>query len=173
MTVTRRRRIAVAVAVFAAASVAVAHVGRRDDRARFDHHSFTVAGVDGDVLLLDDGTRVALLGVADADPAATAWLAAQLVGRPVTLMLPTAGTRDAGDRLRAYAFDADLACVNVELVRAGLAYAERRTTDAMSGLIDPAETDARRHGRGLWAGLRFDQQPPWRQAWLKARHDEK
>ena len=86
----------------------------------------------------------------------------------MTLLLPVAGVRDADGRLAAYAY-ADGQCVNVQLVHAGLAYADRRTPGPLDGLIDPAEADARRHGRGLWAGLRFDQQPPWRQAWLRDR----
>ena len=60
-------------------------------------------------------------------------------------------------------------CLNAAAVHDGVAYADRRSEDAMSGLLDAAEADARRKSRGLWADLKFDQMPAWRQAWLQAR----
>ena len=164
-----RRRWWITAALLATAMIAADHLRPRDDWAGYNHRAATVAAVPaGDALQLDDGTRVHLLGICDPAPAATDWLTARLAGRRVTLLLPPVGTRDAAGRLRAYAFDG-AGCLNVELVKAGLAYADRRGPDLLAGLTDPAEADARRHGRGLWAGLTFGQQPPWRQAWLRAR----
>jgi endonuclease YncB( thermonuclease family) len=167
---TSRNRLAAVLVTVAVASMVAAHVGRTDDWRRYDHRSFTVAAiVGGDAIQLDDGTRVRLLGLADPTPAAAGWLADHVLGRAVTLLLPPVGARDGDGRLVAYAYDADGACVNVELVGAGLAYADRRTVDPLAGLIDPAESEARRKGRGVWHGLRIEQMPPWRQAWLRAR----
>ena len=162
----RRHRVVVGTVAVAAVTIAVDHARPGDDWSRYDHRTVAVVAVPaGDTLQLGDGTRVRFIGVADPVPAAAPWLAAHPV---VTLLLPAAGSRDADGCLRAYAFDGE-ACLNVELVHAGLAYAERRSADVMGGLIDPAEADARRKGRGLWAGLRVDQQPPWRRAWLAGR----
>ena len=167
----RRRAVGGGVLLLALAAAVADHVVGRpaDDWARYDHRTFTVAAGDGDGVRLADGTAVRLLGVADPVPAAGDWLADHVVGRPVTLLLPTAGVRDRG-RLVAYVYPADGGeSVNVGLVRDGLAYADRRQADVMAGLIDVAENDARRKRRGLWDGLRFDRQPAWRQAWVKAR----
>ena len=169
LTICRRRPAATAAAVVLLGAVAVDHLRPHDDRSRYNHRTLTVAAVPaGDTLQLGDGTRVRLLGLCDPAAEAVAHLGG-LVGRRVTLLLPPVGLRDGDGCLRAYAFADDGTCLNVALVKDGLAYADRRTPDAMAGLIDPAENDARRHGRGLWAGLRFDHQPAWRQAWLGAR----
>ncbi len=167
----RRRAAVLGTVGLVLASIVGDHaLGRpADDWARYDHRTFAVAAVDGDGLRLGDGTAVRLLGTADPVPAAGGWLADHVVGRRVTLLLPTVGVRDGG-RLMAYVYPAEGGeCVNVALVRDGLAYADRQQDDVMAGLIDVAENDARRKRRGLWDGLRFDQQPPWRQAWVKAR----
>ena len=141
-----------------------------DDWTRYDHRAVTVAAVTaGDAVRLADGTPVRLLGITDPAPAATPWLGRRVSGRRVTLLLPAVGTRDPAGRLLAYAYADDGSCLNVSLVHDGLAYADRRGTDALAGLIDAAEADARRKGRGLWDDLRFEQMPPWRQAWLRAK----
>ena len=169
-TALRRHTVAVGVTAALVATAAADHVRPRDDLARYNHRTVTVvAAPAGDAAELADGTRVRLIGVADPAPAAAAWLAGH---RRLTLLLPAAGTRDGDGAVRAYAFDDDGRCVNVDLVHAGLAYVDRRRADVMAGLLDPAEADARRKRVGLWDGLRFDQQPPWRQAWLAARAAE-
>ncbi len=141
---------------------------RGDDWSRYDHRTVTVAAVPtGDTLQLDDATRIRLLGIADPIPAAAERLTTAVAGRRVTIMLPLVGTRDADGRLLAYVYADDGTCLNVTLVHDGLAYADRRGADVMAGLIDVAESDARRKHRGLWDGLRFEQMPPWRQAWLR------
>ena len=171
MTGRRRAAVAVAIAAVLIATVVADHRRHGDDRARYDHRAFAAtAAVAGDVVRLDDGTDVRLLGVADPTPAAIRWLAAQVEGRRLTLLLPPVGVRDADGRLAAYVFTADdTVCLNAAAVRDGVAYADRRSADAMSGLLDAAEADARRKKRGLWAGLTFEQMPAWRQAWLRTR----
>ena len=167
----RRRPLIVTAACVAVAATADHKFGRHgDDWSRYDHPTVAASASSGGALRLDDGTLVHLLGVTDPSPAAAGWLAGQLSNRPVTLLLPTVGTRDPAGRLVAYAFSSDdLTCLNVAIVRDGMAYADRRGTDAMAGAIDAAETEARRKRRGLWKGLRFEQMPPWRQAWLRSR----
>ncbi len=86
--------------LLAALAVVDHRVGRpADDWARYDHRTFTVAAVDGDGVRLDDGTSVRLLGATDPAPAAAGWLAGHVLGRRVTLLLPTAGVRDPAGRL--------------------------------------------------------------------------
>lgn len=166
----RRRTAAIAIGLLVLASIILDHwLGRPSDAwARYDHRTFAVQSVRTDGVLLDDGTAVRLLGVADPSPAAADWLAGHAVGRRVTLLLPTVGVRDTDGRLVGYVYVAD-DCLNVALVKDGLAYADRRQADPLAGLIDVAETDARRKRRGMWDGLRFDQMPPWRQAWVRLR----
>lgn len=173
MTPHRRRRLALssmAVAVVAA-TVAVDHRWCRtgDDWSRYDHRSYRVTVDAGDQVRLPDGTPVALIGVADPIPAATDWLTRAIAGRPVTLLLPALGTRDASHRLLAHVYLPDNGCLNVAIVHEGLAYADRRGADVFASMINAAEADARRKQRGLWDGLRFEQMPAWRQAWLRRR----
>ena len=164
----RRPAVIVAALLLAASVVADHRFGRpSDDWGRYDHRTFDVSAATTDSIRLADGTTVRLLGVADPVPAAAGVLADL---HRVTLLLPTVGVRDGDGRLAAYVYPAEGGeCVGVTLVRDGLAYADRRRSDPMSGLFDVAESEARRKGRGLWAGLRFDQMPAWRQAWLRSR----
>ena len=146
-----RRRVFAAVALGLAATVAVDHARHGDGRAAYDHRTVTVGAVTaGDAIRLPDGTAVRLLGLCDPDPAAVPYLAGRLAGRPVTLLLPAVGWREADGRVGAYVYDGP-ACVNVDLVRAGLARFDRRRPTVLAGLLGPAEADARRHRRG-WCG---------------------
>jgi endonuclease YncB( thermonuclease family) len=144
---------------------------RADDWATFDHRSFKVINIiDGDKLRIElpNGKMdtVRLLGVAGAD-AGKPWLAQRTTGRRVSLLLQSPQTRDPSGELRAFVF-LENQNLNVELVKAGLAYADRREKSEMDGVIDPAESDARKKKRGIWATIRFEQQPAWRQAWVKS-----
>jgi endonuclease YncB( thermonuclease family) len=58
--------------------------------------------------------------------------------------------------------------VNQELIHDGHAYADRRSTDALAALFATAESDARKHQRGLWQSVTFDRFPAWRQAWTRS-----
>jgi hypothetical protein len=167
----RRHPLLATAGLVAVAAAADHRFGRpADDWSRYDHRTFSAVASSGDAIQLDDGTPVHLLGVTDPTSDAAGWLARRVADRPITLLLPTIGTRDAARRLLAYVFSSDdLTCLNVAIVREGMAYADRRGDDAMAGAIDAAETDARRRRRGLWGGLRFEQMPPWRQAWLRSR----
>ncbi len=149
------------------ASIALAH--EPDDWSQFDHQSFQVIAVPtGDSLVIDTANgkpvTVKLAGIAGTD-AARVWLSDRTLGKNVTLLLSCPQTRDAG-QLRAFVF-LDNENLAVELAKAGLAYADRRETTVMDGVIDPAESEARKKKRGMWASLTFEQMPPWRQAWLR------
>ncbi len=142
-----------------AASVIAAYSGRfgpvGDDWSRFDHQTLRVAGVaSGESLQLmrPDGTieTIKLLGIASPDRAAGDWLTKQVTGQNVTLLLQFPQTRDASRRLLAFAFIKHRN-LSVELVKAGLAYAQRRETSIMDGFIRSAEAEARKKQRGIWA----------------------
>lgn len=162
--------------------------GGTDDWTRFDHQSFAVSKVvDGDTMdiLGPDGlseTRVRLIGI-DApelvDPTtnqparfaenSAAYLKARLGVRNVTLRLEPVETRDRYGRLLAYIYLTDSDCINIDLIRNGMAYADRRFMHSWRGQYEQAENEARRKERGLWAGLTELDMPPWRRAWLHER----
>lgn len=172
------------------------HLGGYDS-ARFDRRTLRVdEAVSGDtVTVIEPGGRltpVRLAGVAAPElppatngaPAALAtksvgvahWfdesrraLADRVVGRDVLLRLPPLAQRSADGTVRAYLYlpggPAD--SVNESLVAGGDAYADRRMGHPYQKLFEQAESEARRKGKGLWKGVRDDEQPAWRQAWLK------
>jgi len=144
---------------------------RTDDWSQYDHHAVrVVAVITGDSLRIESGSgkmdTVKLLGIAGLD-SAQSWLHDKVVGRQVMLLLESPQTRDSAGRLRAFAF-LDNQNLSVELTKAGLAFADRREKTEMDGVIDPAEADARKKKRGVWATLKFEQMPAWRQAWAKS-----
>jgi endonuclease YncB( thermonuclease family) len=167
----RRIRRSIVFATFALlfASALMARSG--DDWARFNHQSFRVTSVaSGDSLEISTAGGkpevIHLLGIVGTDQSRT-WLANQIVGRDVTLLLQSPQTRGVDGELRAFAWF-DNRNISVELVKQGLAYADRREKSEMDGTIDPAESEARKKKLGLWANLQFEQMPAWRQAWLRS-----
>jgi micrococcal nuclease len=157
------------------------------DWARFDHQTVAITHVvDGDTIQIRaaDGleTTVRLVGV-DApemdDPAtgrpshwaerAKAYMTARASGRNVTLRLEPVQTRDRYKRLLAYVYLSDGDCLNLDLVRDGQAYADRRFKHSYLPQYTQAENEARRKQRGLWKDVTEDQMPPWRRAWLHSR----
>ena len=107
------------------------------------------------------------LGIAPIDSSATDWLKNRLTGQQITLLLQSPQTRNADGSLRAFVFLKNQN-LSVELIKAGLAYADRREKTEMDSLIDTAESEARKKKRGAWATLKTEQMPAWRQAWLKS-----
>lgn len=162
--------------------------GGSDDWTNFDHKSFAVTRVvDGDTVDVEssDGafkTRVRLLGI-DApemtDPStghpahwadrATGYLRGRLTGRSVTLRLEPIETRDKYGRLLAYIYLTDGDCINLDLVRDGQAYADRRFSHSWRPQYEQAENEARKKQRGLWKDLTELEMPPWRRVWLHER----
>ena len=159
------------------------HTG--DDWRSFDHKTFLVTRViDGDTLDLrpaDGGpeTRVRLLGV-DAPELrsrdsnrpdhwaheARRHAESRAEGEAVTLRLEQTETRDRYQRLLAYVYASDSDNLNLELVRNGHAYADRRFPHSMRHQFERAENEARRARRGLWKDVKEEQMPPWRREWL-------
>ena len=123
--------------------------------------------------------RVRLLGVDAPDAGmvgeveATAYTRARLKDKPVTLRLEPTQTRNDEHELLAYVFLSDNDNLNLDLIRDGKAYADRRIKHTLASPFEQAETEARKKSRGLWDGLRTEDQPAWRQAWLKAFFEQR
>jgi endonuclease YncB( thermonuclease family) len=163
----RRRRLlrwaATLMLLALGAAVLLDHLGYfgydGDDWRRFDGRSFNVSrALDGRTLIVSaDGREVTvvLLGVdPPTDPAARVHLSNRLTGRQVTLKLEPLQTRDAQGRLLAWVYLGDTGCLNLDLVRDGLARADARRASTFRGPLEAAQTDARKHRRGLWASGR-------------------
>jgi endonuclease YncB( thermonuclease family) len=166
----RRRLVGSAIFALLIASVVMARSG--DDWAIYDHHSFHVIEAEsGDSVRIstENGSieSVKLLGIDALDARSKEWLTHRALGANVTLLLQSPQTRDSSGRLLAFVF-IDHSDLSVELTKAGWAFADRRGKTAMDGLIQPAEAEARKKKLGMWADLKFEQMPAWRQAWLRS-----
>ena len=166
----------------------VFHYAGNDWRA-FDHKQFVVTHVaDGDTLTVrapggGEETRVRLIGVdapelhsRDDGNRADFWAAdardylkQRAAGQDVTLRLEQTNTRDRYKRLLAYVYVGDSHNLNLDLVRDGHAYADRRFPHSMRAQFERAEGEARRAKRGLWKDVQESQMPPWRREWLDRR----
>jgi endonuclease YncB( thermonuclease family) len=69
--------------------------------------------------------------------------------------------------LLAYVYLSDLDCLNLDMVRDGRAYADRRYRHTFRPQFELAEAEARKKQRGLWKDLTEEQIPPWRREWLQ------
>jgi endonuclease YncB( thermonuclease family) len=157
-----------------------------DDWAAYDHKSFVVTHVsDGDTIFVKPvsggpETKVRLIGVdtPELHPASAAggdywareakrYTATHAHGRPVTLRLESTSTRDKYRRLLAYVYVADSENLNLDLVRDGQGYADRRFRHSMRPHFEQAEAEARRRGKGLWKDVTEEKMPPWRRQWLE------
>ena len=119
--------------------------------------------VDGDTLLLEDGTRVRLLGVDTPETKhpnippeplgfeASKFTRRHVEGRTVTLQFDRE-RQDRYHRVLAYVY-LDNWMLNEELIRAGFSRAETRFpySSAMKRRFRAAEKEARNNNRGLWA----------------------
>ena len=186
----RYRRFTFAAFVLLALSAVLDRAGvfryAGDDWRAFDHKQFVVTKViDGDTLDVrptagGNETRVRLIGV-DAPELrpggdgsrpdfwatdARDYLTRRAAGKDVTLRLEPTDTRDRYRRLLAYVYVGDSHNLNLDLVRDGHAYADRRFSHSMRRQFERAEGEARKAGRGLWRDVREDQMPPWRREWL-------
>ena len=160
-----------------------------DDWRTFDHHAFLVTHVaDGDTIVVRPTgggaeTRVRLLGI-DAPELhssdnggrpdhwaseARRYTASRVEQKPVTLRLEQTETRDRYRRLLAYVYVDDSDNLNLDLVRDGQAYADRRFRHSMRSQFERAENEARKTRRGLWKDVSESQMPPWRRDWLDRR----
>lgn len=189
----RRRRMISGVLLFLGIIAALAagverFRGRSDDWTTFDHQRFHVSKVvDGDTIDIQtpDGlpdTRVRLIGMdapelVDSSTSLPAhwaeksdsYLRARIGGRSVTLRLEPVETRDRYGRLLAYIYLTDGDCINMDMVRTGHAYADRRFMHSWRAQYEQVENEARKKERGLWAGLTELDMPAWRRVWLNER----
>jgi micrococcal nuclease len=160
---TRKAWIAVALASL----VAVAGSGHARSRhaPTAPREAAVQRAVDGDTLVLDDRTRVRLIGV-DApeiahrdhpsdDPfgrAAKDFTRSLAEGKRVTLSFDSAdGAFDRYGRTLAYVTLADGRLLNLEIIRAGWAEGYRGFHYARKREFLSAEREARRARRGMWA----------------------
>jgi len=152
------------------------------DLRRFDHQPVTVTrAIDGDTISVRiDGeeaeTTVHLLGVDTPELPAAHWAeraakytSSRTVGRTVTLRLDPIGWRNDRGELLAYIFITDADNLNLDLIRDGQGYADRRAGHSLHASFAAAEKEARQKQRGLWKDVTDEQQPAWRKAWLKSR----
>ena len=163
-----------------------------DDWRAFDHKAVLVSHVaDGDTIVVRPAaggpeTRVRLLGVdtpelhsqshAGSDywaRQAMRYTQSRVEGRTVTLELEPTRTRDKYRRLLAYVYLAPADNFNLDLVRDGAAYADRRFPHPLRSQFEQAEAEARNKARGLWAGVTESQMPQWRRDWLSGRRHER
>lgn len=188
----RRRRVLIVVGTFLLASILLGNLYNQtrggDDWSRFDRQTFVVQAVmAGDQLAIEPVgggavEQVKLLGI-DAHPVAADgqpqphWamesyraLRDLAQGQRVMVTLPGLSPRTPDGRLHAYVFldgDPPALSLNERLISDGHVYADRRREHAFHKQFDQAEQEARRRKRGLWADVRDDQQPAWRQRWLE------
>jgi len=138
--------------------------------------------VDGDTINVRtsssaDKVRVRLRGIdaPEMNPLAhwgqesTRYLKKRIESREVVLKFDPPQTHDRFGRLLAFVYVNESECINLSLVRDGQAYADRRFGSFMRSQIEQAETQARTKKTGLWADVKFEDQPAWRQAWLSKR----
>ena len=119
--------------------------------------------VDGDTLLLENGTRVRLIGVNTPEtkhpdkpveplgPEAAEFTRQHVEGREVTLQFDRE-RHDRFQRVLAYVYLEDW-FLNEELIRQGFSKAETRFPyrNSMKKRFRKAESEAREQGRGIWA----------------------
>lgn len=120
--------------------------------------------IDGDTLVLGGGARLRLIGIdtpeldregSSDEPfarAARAETQAFLGAAPAPVrLLPGREPRDRHGRLLAHVYDAKGRNLGEHLLRSGLGYQITfPPNDRLSGCYLEAESDARRHRRGLW-----------------------
>jgi endonuclease YncB( thermonuclease family) len=177
----RVRRALVAVGLVIVVLIVCDQVGllgaTGNDWSRFDKKFFPfVRATSGDeIVVQQEGVEVPvrLMGVDAPDiglvgnSEATEYVSKRLQGRKVTLRLESTQTRDAERNLLAYVYVADNDNLNQDIIRDGKAYADRRFKHTLAGQFEQAESEARKKSRGIWDGLRTEDQPAWRQEWLK------
>lgn len=154
-----------------------------DDFSRYHNQSARVVYVvDGDTFDVDipdrrkPHTRIRLWGVDtpevgmhDTEPMyfgaeASRYAKQTLLDQPVRVELAPERTRDRYGRLLAYVYLADTGQMfNEMLLETGHAYADKRFAHAYKVRFTQLERQAQTAAAGLWAGVTFDQFPPWKQ----------
>lgn len=163
---------------------------RSRDFEKYHDKTFTVVNVvDGDTLDIDipDGkynhTRIRLWGVDTPEtknpetgvmyfgPEAAESTKNLSYGKKVTIYLDENNhTRDKYDRLLAYIKLTDGRFLNEVLLSEGFAYADTRFRHSLYHKYKQLESDARRQKKGLWANVKPEQMPKWRQNKIKIQN---
>ena len=192
--VWRRRPVLVLVSLLLAGLVVYERgfggLTRQDDYTRYHNQVFEVVNVvDGDTfdINLADGahptTRIRLWGVDTPEvagsrdgamhfgPEASAFAERRLLGRRVRLVLSPTKTRGKYGRLLAYVhiLPSDV-MYNELLLEHGYAYADWRFPHPYKRQFKAIEKRASGSGAGLWADVRFEDKPAWRQR-MESRAD--
>jgi len=181
-----RRRPLTAVAVIVLVVLALAYRWPRPvggDHDRYHNRLFRcVYVVDGDTIDVDAPerarrtTRIRLWGVDTPEtakspqgemyfgPEASAFTKSCVDGAEVRLVLAPDQSRDKYGRLLAYVYFGDPPrMLNEEIVSQGYGYADTRFPHVWRERFMQLEERARKKRAGLWAGLKLEQMPPWRQ----------
>jgi endonuclease YncB( thermonuclease family) len=155
----------------------------RDDLDRYHDRTFRVVHVvDGDTLDIDAAdhgkpkTRIRLWGVDTPEvahggqpdryfcPEAKAFAEKTLDGKEVHIVLSPLRTRDKYGRLLAYVLlERGGTIFNEMLIEEGRAYADTRFHHSYEKRFEDAEKRARQSGVGLWANVKLEDMPVWRQ----------
>jgi endonuclease YncB( thermonuclease family) len=175
----RRRVLSVAGYIVLALLLATVVFARRggDDWGAFDRQTVRIERVvDANVLRViassNRATDVRLIGI-DAPTSAITYLSARVAGKSAVLRLEPTQTRDHHGRLLAYLYLSDLDCLNLDMIRDGQAFADRRYRHTYRPQFELAEAEARKKQRGLWKDLTEEQMPQWRREWLKKVQERK
>ncbi|MGA2583209.1 MAG: thermonuclease family protein [Tepidisphaeraceae bacterium] len=163
---TRARRIEIILFICVVGSIVLdyALAGPRsgDDWSRYDGKSFRfVSVIDGEsIRLAGVDAPVKLLGARpfdgdDWNQRAADWLAKSLAGKTLVLHLEPSQTRDDSGRLMACVFSEPGDLIDLDIVTAGIARADRRVPCAYLGEIELAQSEARRKGLGFWVGQKL------------------
>jgi endonuclease YncB( thermonuclease family) len=182
------RRAVIAGVLLLGLTVVLSHAGLlgrgTDDWSQLDRRPVHVIRVlNGDTLLvrspLGDELTVHLVGIAAPEEGsygsaeARQALVSRAEGKDVLLRLEPTQTRDPGGALLALVYPADADDLNIDLIREGSAYAERRRSYSMQPQFEQAENEARQRKRGLWRGMTDERMPAWRREWLAAQREKK
>jgi micrococcal nuclease len=177
------RRVLTALVMLVAAAILLDRRGTfgypGDDWSNFDQKHYVINHIaDGDTVGIRRSgkeIRIRLLGVDAPEMSshdhwatqATDYTQSRLLGQTVTLRLDGTETRDRYGRLLAYLYLSDTDNFNLDLVRDGQAYADRRFKHSQRVTFESAEATARKKETGLWKDLTEAEQPPWRRRWLE------
>ena len=105
--------------------------------------------VEGNILILDNGKEVRLIGV-NKNGRAHTYISTLMADTGVTLNYDQQET-DGQGRLLAYVYLSDGRFLNVELIRQGYASIDREIPFTHSEQFEDYQREAKQHKRGMWA----------------------
>ena len=111
--------------------------------------SIVVKVLEGDILVLNNGKKVRLIGV-DAGKQAKSFVEKMVEGKEVELKYDRQRI-DSKGRIRAYVYLLDGRFLNAEVIKQGYAYVNRRFSFEYIEQFKQYEREARENRRGMWA----------------------